>query len=189
MAFSLIIWALSGVVSTLGALCYAELGTLITRSGGDYAYLLVSFGECLAFVCLWVTFILVRPTVLAICAITFATYAIKPFFPDCKPPLDAVQMIAACALLFLTAVNCFSTSWALKVQNVFTAAKMLALVSIILVGGYNLIWGEDLGNFDNAWEGNYDAKNISLATFSGLYAFGGWNILNFVTEELKNPYK
>lgn len=189
MAVSLIVWALSGAVSTLGALCYSELGTMITRSGGDYAYLLVSFGECLAFLCLWVTFVLVRPTVLAICAITFANYAIKPFFPECEPPLDAVRMLAACALLFLTAVNCFSTSWALKVQNVFTAAKMLALVSIVLVGLYNLFYGEDLGNFENVWEGNYDANSLSLATFSGLYAFGGWNILNFVTEELKNPYK
>ena len=98
-------------------------------------------------------------------------------------------MIAACALLFLTAVNCVSTSWALKVQNVFTAAKMLALVSIILVGSYHLLFGEDMGNFSDAWKGNYDANSISLATFSGLYAFGGWNILNFVTEELKNPYK
>lgn len=189
-AFSLVIWALSGVVSTLGALCYAELGTLITRSGGDYAYLLVSFGECLAFLCLWVTFVLVRPTVLAICGITFATYAIKPFFPDCEPPIEAVRLIAASCLLFLTAVNCFSNSWALKVQNVFTAAKLLALVAIILVGGYHLLFGDyDAGNFKNPWEGTYDANTVSLATFSGLYAFGGWNILNFVTEELQNPYK
>lgn len=188
MAFSLLVWALSGIVSTLGALCYAELGTLITRSGGDYAYLLVSSGPCLAFLCLWVTFAIIRPTVLAICAITFATYALKPFFPECNPPIDAVRMIAAACLILLTAVNCMSTSWALKVQNMFTAAKLIALVSIILFGGYHLATG-NVENFANPWEGKYDVTSISLATFSGLYAFGGWNILNFVTEELQNPYK
>lgn len=188
MAFSLVIWALSGVVSTLGALCYAELGTLITRSGGDYAYLLVSFGECLAFLCLWVTFLIIRPTVLAICAITFATYAIKPFFPDCAPPVEAERLLAAACLLLLTAVNCFSTTWALKVQNIFTAAKLIALLSIIAVGGYYMFVG-DMTNFENAWEGKYDIGSISLATFAGLYAFGGWNILNFVTEELQDPFK
>lgn len=44
-------------------------------------------------------------------------------------------------------------------------------------------------HFDNAFEGDYDADSIALAFFSGLFAFGGWNYLNFVTEELQDPYK
>lgn len=49
----------------------------------------------------------------------------------------------------------------------------------------------DLGhtsNFENSFEGDYDAGSIALAFFSGLFAFGGWNFLNFVTEELQDPY-
>lgn len=185
---SLLIWALSGLVSALGALCYAELGTLITRSGGDYAYLLVAFGPLAAFLCLWITLVIGRPTILAISAITFSTYAIKPFFPDCEPPDDAVRLLAAICLCFITAVNCISVNWALRVQNIFTAAKLMALAVIIAFGAYSMVT-DGVGNFEEMWVGSYSVKSLSLAAYSGLYSFGGWNILNMVTEELQDPYR
>jgi hypothetical protein len=44
-------------------------------------------------------------------------------------------------------------------------------------------------NFENSFEGEYDIQNVALAFYSGLFAFGGWHFLNFVTEELQDPYK
>lgn len=76
----------------------------------------------------------------------------------------------------------------MKVQDIFTAGKLVALVMVILAGLYYLALGR-FENFENAWEGNYDAGNIGFAFYSGLFAFGGWNYLNFVTEELQDPYK
>lgn len=48
---------------------------------------------------------------------------------------------------------------------------------------------ESLDNFQNPWEGEYALSSLAYAFYSGLFAFGGWNYLNFVTEELENPYK
>lgn len=185
---SIIVWCLSGLFSTLGALCYAELGTSITRSGGDYAYIYVAFGPLAGFLRLWVALLIIRPTTQTIVALTFAQYAAKPFFPVCDPPESATRLLAAACLCLLTAINCLSVRWAMRIQSVFTFAKLFALVGIILIGIYYMGAGE-VKNFDNAFEGKFGPIDLALAFYSGLFAFGGWNYLNFVTEELQDPYK
>ena len=81
--------------SMIGAYCYAELGCLIKSSGGDYSYILYTFGPFIGFVRLWAECLVVRPCTITIVALTFSTYACKPFFPECDPPDEAIRALAA----------------------------------------------------------------------------------------------
>uniref|UniRef100_A0A146LA86 Large neutral amino acids transporter small subunit 2 n=1 Tax=Lygus hesperus TaxID=30085 RepID=A0A146LA86_LYGHE len=87
VGFGLIIWILSGLLSMIGALCYAELGTMIPKSGGDYAYINESFGPLPAFLYLWVGLLILVPTGNAITALTFAQYILQEKW-SCTPDLQ-----------------------------------------------------------------------------------------------------
>ncbi|XP_035706939.1 large neutral amino acids transporter small subunit 1 isoform X2 [Folsomia candida] len=193
------VWTLCGVFSLIGALCFAELGTCITRSGGDYAYILEAFGSIPAFLCLWVTVLVIRPTTATVVALTFAEYAIKPFFPNCDPPPYSRELLAAGCLCLLTAVNCLSVKVTMKIQDIFTLAKLLALGLIILAGVIHLIRGftmDSINLSNNVFSTPFDFKgkeynymDLSLSVYNGLFAYAGWNYLNMVTQELQDPYK
>ncbi|XP_064467568.1 large neutral amino acids transporter small subunit 2-like [Ornithodoros turicata] len=185
---SLVIWALCGLFSMIGAVCYAELGTSIPRSGGDYAYVLEAFGPLAAFLRLWVTVLVVQPASLAVLSLSFATYMVRPLFPDCEPPDSALRLLAIVCLLFLTYVNCRSVKLAMGVQDIFTTAKLAALGLIIVTGIVRIFQGE-VGSLNNGFSGEYTASGISLAFYAGLFSYGGWNYLNYVSEELKEPEK
>lgn len=95
---ALVVWAACGVLSMIGAMCYAELGTMIPKSGGDYAYICAIFGPLPAFVYLWMSLLVIMPTHNAIQGLTFANYLLEPFFPDCGPPENALRLVAAAVL-------------------------------------------------------------------------------------------
>lgn len=96
---ALAIWLICGLFSMLGALCYAELGTTITRSGGDYAYILEAFGPLPAYLNLWVSLLLIRPTTQAITALTFSRYLLSTFYSTgCNPSDLLVRLLAASCL-------------------------------------------------------------------------------------------
>lgn len=187
---SLVIWILCGLLSMVGALCYCELGTAIPKSGGDYAYIFEAYGNLPAFLYLWdATFIFV-PCTNAIMGMTFASYVLQPFFPgDCGVPEGGIQLLAAATICFLTWLNCYDVKSTTKMQNVFMFTKIAALVLIIIIGVFYMGMGH-VENFENAFENTEtDPGKLSIAFYSGIFSYAGWNYLNFMTEELKEPYK
>jgi len=184
---SLCVWIASGVFSMIGAYCYAELGLLIRKPGGDYTYILDTLGPFIGFIRLWAECIIVRPCTVTIVALTFAKYSVKLLFPECDPPDESVRILAAGCICLLAFINCWSVKAATKVQDYFTLAKLLALFIIIITGIVQLARGK-VDNF--TWENTEtNVFNIALSFYSGLFAYNGWNYLNFVIEEMIDPVK
>ncbi|XP_022103437.1 cystine/glutamate transporter-like [Acanthaster planci] len=98
VGLSLLVWVACGVLSTIGALCYAELGTMIPRSGSDFTYLLESFGAVPAFLRIYTLIIAARSGTCAILMITAATYLTGPFFGECTIPRVLIQLLGTTVL-------------------------------------------------------------------------------------------
>lgn len=195
---TLLVWTFGGVLSLLGALCYCELGTFIEKSGGDYIYLKIAYGRFVGFLYSWVNVWFLDPGSQAILSLTFAVYATEPFFPsrgandatDCHPPFGLVKLLAACAICILSAVNCISIRLAARAQVLFTFCKLIAIASIVLIAVIRLLSGNTLQFDQHAFEGSATRPgDIGHAFYSAMWAYGGWNGLNFMTEEVINPKK
>lgn len=185
----LTIWAACGVLATLGALCFAELGTTITKSGGEYPYLMEAFGPIPAFLFSWASLLVIKPSSFAIICLSFAEYASAPFYPGCDPPPVVIKCLAAAAIVVITVVNSLSVKLGSYLQNLLTAAKMV-VVAIIAVTGIVLLAQGKTQNFQDSFkDSKISVSSIGLAFYNGLWAYDGWNQLNYITEELKNPYR
>ncbi|XP_006835502.1 PREDICTED: large neutral amino acids transporter small subunit 2 [Chrysochloris asiatica] len=192
VGLSLIVWIVTGLITAVGALCYAELGVTIPKSGGDYSYVKDIFGGLAGFLRLWIALLVIYPTNQAVIALTFSNYVLQPLFPTCLPSAYGLRILAAICLLLLTWVNCSSVRWATRVQDIFTAGKLLALALIIVMGIVQIckgeyFWLEPKNAFENFQQP--DIGLIALAFLQGSFAYGGWNFLNYVTEELVDPHK
>ncbi|GIY03051.1 b(0,+)-type amino acid transporter 1 [Caerostris extrusa] len=194
VAASLVVWAGCGVVALMGALCYAELGTAIPVSGAEYSYFLRvygskgRFGPIPAFLYLWMCSIIIKTSAVAIMLLTFAEYIVEPMFPTCTAPGMAKKLVALIGICFITFINCYSVKIATMMNNFFTVAKLLAIVIVVSVGMYMLAMGH-YEHLATGFQGTTTSfSELANAFYFGLWAYDGWNNLNFVTEELINPH-
>ncbi|VDO10386.1 unnamed protein product [Rodentolepis nana] len=187
VGLSMIMWLIPGIFSLIGALVYAELGVRIPKSGGEYIYIMETFGGLPAFLVMWVTFFIIGGVTCGANSLVFAKYILYPFYPDCVIPHHVVIIVALAGLALVGALNCYKVSWATRVAVVFSIAKFVALMLIIGFGLYHLATGHT-ENFENSFENSYTSPgSLALAFYQGFWAFAGWSYLNFLVEEMKNP--
>ncbi|XP_003705663.1 b(0,+)-type amino acid transporter 1 [Megachile rotundata] len=199
VGFCLIVWITCGILSLLGALSFAELSTVVPRSGAEYAYFIEAFaplheyaGQIPAFICSWVYVVLLRPAEVAVIMLTFAEYSVQPFSYYLEDvPEEALfrlkKMIAVLALGLITYINLTSVKLYVKVQNIFMICKIIACV-IVIAGGVWWLYTGHTELLKNPFEGTTtSAGNVALAFYSGLWAYDGWTSAAIVTEEVQRP--
>ncbi|XP_056111909.1 b(0,+)-type amino acid transporter 1 isoform X1 [Rhinichthys klamathensis goyatoka] len=185
---SLLIWAASGLLAMLASLSYAELGTVIRESGGEYIYILRTSGNIMAFICAFTNNIVMRPTSMIAVALTFAQNTLAPFYDDCLPPNGAVKCLAALGIMVLTVLNCLNVRSSIRVTVVFMAMKLLALIIIVIGGVVLLIQGDTANSLQNSFDGTkLSIRPMGIAFYQCLWSYDGWNTLNHVTEEINHP--
>lgn len=100
------------------------------------------------------------------------------------------KLIAIACVLVLSGLNSISVSVGTRIQDVFTFIKVVTLL-VIGIAGLVVLGQKSLSshNFDHAFEGTSQPSlgDIALGLYSGLWAYDGWNNLNYVSSEMKNP--
>ena len=74
------VWLGCGILGTFGALVYAEVGTMIPKSGGEFPIFLKAFGPVISFLFAWISGTVLKPSSLALGTLTFAKYALSPVY-------------------------------------------------------------------------------------------------------------
>jgi amino acid transporter len=175
------IWALGGLLSLCGALCYAELAAAYPEQGGDYVYLKRAYGDWPAFLFGWVQLTVIRPGNIAVMAFAFATYAAAIHDPlGGAAPAWTERLYAVGATLALTAINVLGVSKGKGVQNLLTAAKVAGLILVAVAA----LAGSGARPPAGAPP---DAIPFGLALIFVLFTYGGWNEMAYVAAEVRNP--
>jgi amino acid transporter len=174
------LWALGGLLTLCGALCYAELASAYPDQGGDYVYLGRAYGEWAGFLFGWAQLTIVRPGDIAVMAFAFATYACAIHDPLAGTAFPyGEQLYAIAATLILTAINVLGVRQGAWVQNLLTVVK---------VGGLLLVVGAAFAGPGAAAAGApVEQVPFGLALIFVLFTYGGWNEMAYVAAEVRDP--
>ncbi|KAJ1347319.1 hypothetical protein KIN20_002351 [Parelaphostrongylus tenuis] len=193
VGLSLIVWVACAFIAILGALVYIELGTSIREAGCDFAYICYVKWYSIAFSFMFVSVLMTYPATIAIIAETFGQYLIEGLkqvyeIDDEWVPI-AQKLFGFSLLMVVTWINFFSLSkFAARFQIVATVAKLLSCFLIIATGFYYYFIKGWKSNLRDPMKGsNYKVGDLILGFYGGLWAYSGWDVLNYSTGEIANP--
>ena len=177
------IWLFCGVLSFIGALCYAELATTYPRYGGDYVYLTRGLDRPMGFLFGWSQLSVILSGSTGAMAFIFGKYCAGLFGVD-EANIDvfAIQ-VGIGAVVVLTFMNFFGVVLGKWVQNALVLVKLAGLALIVVAG--LMAFKSDAFHVPEGTKPP-DYGGISVAIILVLYAFGGWNDAAFVAADLKD---
>ena len=225
-------WAVAGFMTIVAALSYGELAAMMPRAGGQYVYLREALGPLWGFLYGWTLFLVIQTGTIAAVGVAFGKF-LGVFFPTISssnwilhiwkvPPIrlgpmvlgnmdvgvNTQNVVAMLLVVLLSIINIFGVKTGALIQNVFTAAKVSALMGLALFG---LAMGRNVhalaANFSghfwrNAGLGAQHAVQVgvggpvlmvgtltilAVAQVGSLFSADAWNNVTFTAGEVKNP--
>ncbi|MDQ2866956.1 MAG: amino acid permease [Verrucomicrobiota bacterium] len=221
----LVVWGVTGVLTMIAALTYGELAAMMPKAGGQYVYLREAYGPLWGFLYGWTLFLVIQTGTIAAVAVAFSRFLgvlapgisatnwiVSPVIlsRNYALSLSTQQIVAVGIIVVLTFVNTRGLPLGKWIQNVFTSAKTLSLLALIVLGifiGRNA--GAVAANFSHFWAigavkpiksdlatiATMTAKNgaigmiiaIGVAQVGSLFSADAWNNVTFTAGEVRDP--
>jgi len=206
------------VITLAAALSYGELAAMMPHAGGQYVYLREAFGKLIAFLYGWTLFTVIQSGTIAAVAVAFAKFTGVIFpvisnsnwifkigtFSHYSIGLNTENLLAIFSIIVLTLINTRGVEAGKYIQNIFTSAKIISLIGIILIGltiGKN--HGAIIQNLQNIWNASWThiSPNFHVEQLNGLLIFGvlgtamvgsmfssiAWDTVTYTAGETINP--
>ena len=224
-------WLITGFMTITGALAYGELAAMMPHAGGQYVFLRESLGPLWAFLYGWTLFLVIQTGTIAAVGVAFGKF-LGFFFPSIssthwllhlwKAPaipigpmvlgnmdvgLNTQNLVAILVVVFLSLLNIFGIKTGALVQNIFTVAKVAALLGLVILGfaiGRNS--QAVTANFSDFWRNaGLSAQHliqvgtggptvligtiaiIAVAQTGSLFSSDAWNNVTFAAAEVRDP--
>ena len=180
----ILLWLIAGAFVYIGGLIYAELGTRVPSTGGEYVYLTKAFGPYVGFIFGWAQLFIIRTSPAAGLAIITINY-FEHFVELTSFTHTALTILV---ILLIGALNYIGIKQASIYQNISTFIKVgglffLVAAGLILVQGQENLLSEqsapttDLGTFGN----------LSATMMMIVFSYLGWDRVGYSAGEMKNP--
>ncbi len=223
----LLTWIITGILTIFAALSYGELAAMMPKAGGQYIYLRESYSPLWGFLYGWALFLVIQTGTIAAVAVAFARF-LGIFFPSISPEsyilapvqlssgyavsLSTQQLVGIVMIIALTIINMQGLALGKWIQNIFTSAKTLSLIVLILLG---IVIGGASGTFSANWANLFTPENAAVikpdfaflpevsvnsgffgiivvfcvAQVGSLFSSDAWNNITFTAGEVKEPQK
>ncbi|HOY27509.1 MAG TPA: amino acid permease [Flavobacteriales bacterium] len=212
-AWMLAAWVVAGLLTVMAALSYGELAGMMPKAGGQFVYLQRAYGKLTAFLYGWTAFTVITSGIIAAVAVAFAKFS-AVFFPVLSPDnflfdlgfvkVSAAQVYAVSTIILLSLFNTRGVQSSKTLTTVFTTAKIVALLALIIVG-LAVGLGTDVlaTNFSTGWQAATTGPDGALTPLTGvallsvlgvamvgsLFSSDGWNSITFIAGEVKEPQR
>jgi amino acid transporter len=175
------VWLLGGLMTLVGALCYAELAAAYPSAGGEYHFLDRAYGRSVAVMFAWARCTVIQTGAIAAVSFVFGDYAAQLF------PLGAFgpALYAALAVIVLSGVNLLGTPQSTRAQVIFTVLTV-ATIAIVIVSGLLVTVNGSAQLGQAAGSSGAGGGALGLAMVFVLLTYGGWNEAAYISGELRD---